>query len=175
MVKLQAASLGNQVVHTRKRKRKEVPAEETETASVGTEGDAGEATTPVPTKIQDGGKKPRRTGKSGGNAQKPGSLQRGDSSVVVETAIPWPESFKKLEQIHKALNLVYTFCCTRKHLATTFETIKSSVEGNIGRELAISDVAKVTALVPRAINFAYVDEAMLQVNLMMEQDSTMRR
>ena len=178
MVKLQAASLSNQVVHTRKRKRKDVPPDTNGIASEPQEEpqeNADSTSTIVPTKSNDGGQKPRRTPKVGGNAQKPGSLQRSDSSVVVDTNIPWPDSFKKLEQTHKALNLVYTFCCTRKHLATTLDNIKSSVESHIGRELAISDVAKIKALVPRAINFAYVDEAMLQVNLMKEQDRTLRQ
>ncbi|KAI7629827.1 P-loop containing nucleoside triphosphate hydrolase protein, partial [Hortaea werneckii] len=91
-------------------------------------------------------------------------------SNVVETSIPWPDAFTKLGQLHKALNLVYTFCCTRKHLATTLDTIKSAVEANIKRKLDIEDVAKVKRLVPQAINFQYVDEELLQVALMGEED-----
>lgn len=75
-----------------------------------------------------------------------------------------------MAQVHKALNLVYTFCCTRKHLATTFETIKSAVEAHIKRKLSVEDVAKVKSLVPQAINFQYIDQAMLQVALMGEED-----
>ena len=78
---------------------------------------------------------------------------------------PGLPSFTKLEQTHRALNLVFTFCCTRKHLATTFETIKGAVEGHIKRELKIEDVAAIVALRPSGINFAYVDEAMLQVDI----------
>ncbi|GAM88298.1 hypothetical protein ANO11243_063310 [Dothideomycetidae sp. 11243] len=171
MVKLQAATVSNQVIRSRKRKRKDPQPESADT----TNGDEqqqdlidGAGTTSVQTKIHDGGKKPRRTPKDG--TDRPGTLKRSSSSNLVESAIPWPDTFKKLDQIHKALNLVYTFCCTRKHLATTFETIKSSVESHIGRELAIADVAKIKTLVPRAINFTYVDEAMLQVNLMGAED-----
>lgn len=166
MVKLQAATVSNQLVHKRKRKRQ--PEEEANDADTCTEPEAGAAdgTTTIPTKTHDGGKKPRRTPKSG---DKPALLRR-SSSTVVETSIPWPEAFTKLAQIHKALNLVYTFCCTRKHLATTFETIKSAVEANTKRPLHIEDVAKVKKLVPQAINFQYVDEAMLQVALMGEED-----
>lgn len=77
---------------------------------------------------------------------------------------PWPEIFKRLSQTHRALNLVYTFCCTRKHLATTFETIKAAVQAQMsGRELSVDDVARIKVLVPRAIRFEYVDKASLEV------------
>ena len=65
---------------------------------------------------------------------------------------------------------MYTFCCTRKHLATTFETIKSAVEANTKRELTMHDVAKIRCLVPQIINFQYIDEHMLQVSLMGEEN-----
>ncbi|KAK5127812.1 hypothetical protein LTR85_004928 [Meristemomyces frigidus] len=164
MVKLQAATVSNQVVHKRKRKRQ--PEEEDNGAEAATGAPDSPSTTIVPTKTHDGGKKPRRTPKS---SDKPALLRR-SSSTVIETSIPYPDAFTKLAQIHKALNLVYTFCCTRKHLATTFETIKSAVEANTKRPLHIEDVAKVKKLVPQAINFQYVDEAMLQVALMGEED-----
>jgi DEAD/DEAH box helicase domain-containing protein len=40
------------------------------------------------------------------------------------------------------------------------------VEGNLKRKLRADEVAQVVALIPKAINFSYVDEAMLQINLM---------
>lgn len=77
---------------------------------------------------------------------------------------PWPDLFKSLSQTHKALNLVYTFCCTRKHLATTFETIKAAVQAQMrSRELTIEDVSRIRVLIPRAVRFEYVDEAALEV------------
>ncbi|KAF2864447.1 DEAD-domain-containing protein [Piedraia hortae CBS 480.64] len=100
--------------------------------------------TSIPTKEHDGGKKPRRKGAA---------------------KIPWSTALTKLEQVHKALNLIYTFCCTRKHFVTTFDAIKSAVEANIKRELLIEDVAKVKALVPHAIRFEYVDDAILEMAL----------
>ncbi|GAB7339921.1 hypothetical protein MBLNU457_6444t1 [Dothideomycetes sp. NU457] len=136
--------------------------------------DAATTTTTLPTKTHDGGKKPRRTAKTAGDGKTPAMVRR-DSSTIVETDIPWPEQFKKLEQIHRALNLVYTFCCTRKHMATTFETIKSAVESHVRRELLISDIAKIKVLVPAAINFTFVDEALLQVNLMGEENNAKSR
>lgn len=167
MVKLQAATVSNQLVRKRKRK---APDETTEASneepSIAT---SPPPTTTIPTKIHDGGKKPRRTANGKAVALKPPLLRR-DSSTMVETSIPWPAHFTKLAQTHKALNLVYTFCCTRKNLATTFETIKKAVEGHIKRELQVGEVAQIKALVPRAINFSYVDESMLQVAVLGEED-----
>ena len=167
MVKLQAATVSNQLVRKRKRKVPVDPLDEPDQAVL-TSASPPTTSTTVPTKTHDGGKKPRRTAAKG-TAPKPALLRR-DSSTMVETNIPWPAHFTKLGQTHRALNLVYTFCCTRKHLATTFETIKKAVEGHIKRELLIEEVAQIKALVPRAINFAYVDESMLQVAVLGEED-----
>ncbi|KAL4880452.1 hypothetical protein BJY04DRAFT_228548 [Aspergillus karnatakaensis] len=76
---------------------------------------------------------------------------------------PWPESFKQLSRTHRALNLVYTFCCTRKHFATTFDNIKKAVQAQSGTELTVEDIARVKVLLPRAVRFEYVDEAKLEV------------
>lgn len=180
MVKLQAATVSNQVVRKPKRKRQEAEEEAPETVCAPESEPQASPITPnktstsVPTKTHDGGSKPRRTPKGKGkSAEKPPTLRR-DSSTNIETSIPWPEELTRLSQTHKALNLIYTFCCTRKHLATTFDTIKSAVEANTKRALTIEDVAKIKVLVPRAINFQYIDEAMLQVNLMGEEDGLMK-
>ncbi|OQE31797.1 hypothetical protein PENSTE_c001G07032 [Penicillium steckii] len=78
---------------------------------------------------------------------------------------PWPDAFKQLSQTHRALNLVYTFCCTRKHFATTFDNIRKAVQAQLGKgkDLTVEDVARVKALVPQAVRFEYVDEASLEV------------
>ncbi|KAL2834418.1 hypothetical protein BDW59DRAFT_168677 [Aspergillus cavernicola] len=76
---------------------------------------------------------------------------------------PWPDVFKKLSRTHRALNLVYTFCCTRKHFATTFENIKKAVQSQTGTELVVEDIARVKVLLPRVVRFEYVDEATLDV------------
>jgi DEAD/DEAH box helicase domain-containing protein len=165
MPQLKAATVSNQVVRKRKRKVRQDEEPQADEAIVETT-----TITTVPTKTHDGGKKPRRTPKKGDGAAKP-SLTRAGSSAIVETSIPWPEHFTRLAQVHRALNLVYTFCCTRKHLATTLDNLKSTVEANIQRELVVEDVAQITALIPKAINFAYVDEAMLQVNLVGAEDN----
>lgn len=88
-----------------------------------------------------------------------------DYPALFGSPIQWPEHLKKLRQTHRALNLVYTFCCTRKHLATTFENMKSAVEGHLKRELLTQDVAQIKALLPEAINFGFVDAVTLQVAL----------
>ena len=159
MAKLQAATVSNRPV--RKRKRNDVVSDDTTTNATSTNLGNARGTTVVPTKEQDGGKKPRRKPATAGADGRP-KLVRRDSSNFVESSIPWPEAFTKLAQVHRALNLVYTFCCTRKHFATTLENIKVAVQGHIKRDLLIEDVAKIKALIPRAINFAYVDEESLQ-------------
>lgn len=98
-------------------------------------------------------KKPRKTTTKG-------------KAPIVKTDIPWPEHFKELEKVHRALNVVFTFCCTRKHLATTFDNLKSAVEGNTKKELVVEDIAQIKFLLPKSIQFIYVDEEMLQIYVM---------
>ncbi|KAF2423820.1 P-loop containing nucleoside triphosphate hydrolase protein [Tothia fuscella] len=174
---LKAATVSNQIVRKRKR-----TSNEGDNSNGTSDNSAEEADIPIdpailtsesksiPTKTQDGGKKPKRKPKAKGDGETP-PLLRHDSSKIVETSIPWPPHFTKLAQTHRALNLVYTFCCTRKHFATTFENIKNAVEAHTKRELIIDDVAQITKLIPRAVNFAYVDEKMLQINLMGAEDN----
>lgn len=161
MVKLQAATVSNQIVRKRKRKDHEL-----EVPHVVPDDDQTPSTTEngiatIPTKTQDGGSKPRRSQKS----TKPGLVRHG-SSTVVESSIPWPDHFTRISQTHRALNLVYTFCCTRKSFATTFENVKSAIEGHTKRELKIVDIVEIKALIPQAVVFEYVDESKLQVNLL---------
>ncbi|KAK0718171.1 hypothetical protein B0T26DRAFT_646145 [Lasiosphaeria miniovina] len=93
-----------------------------------------------------------------------------------ECAIEWPASFKALEKTHRALNLVFTFCSTRKHLLTTFDTMRSAVERHTKRPLTVEDVTAVVALRPEGIRFEYVDELMLQLDAMgAEKDDTFQR
>ena len=169
MVKLQAASVSNQII--RKRKRTTLSKDQQCEGDINDVSTAS-STTILQTKTADGGTKPKRKARSAvaGKATAPPLLRR-NSSTIVETTIPWPDHLTKLAQTHRALNLVYTFCCTRKHLATTFETIKSAVEGHIKRDLLIEDIAQIKALVPQAINFAYVNESSLQIAVLGEEDN----
>ncbi|KIW34037.1 uncharacterized protein PV07_00839 [Cladophialophora immunda] len=163
MAKLQAATV-SQIPVNRKRKRpaKDQGPQETDPSLVPPIA----ATTKVPTKTHDGGSKPRRSK----GVSTPALSRTSSSSSLVESEVPWPDHFKYLCQLHRALNIVYTFCCTRKHFATTWDNIKSAVEGHIKKPLIEDDVAQVKALLPRAINFAYVDEEHLMVTLMGEED-----
>ncbi|KAI3127602.1 hypothetical protein CBS147330_5776 [Penicillium roqueforti] len=87
---------------------------------------------------------------------------------------PLPDAFKRLSQTHRALNLVYTFCSTRKHFATTFENIKKAVQAQLGqgRELTVDDVARVKVIIPGAVLFEYVDEAKLEVMTVGDEEIT---
>lgn len=82
----------------------------------------------------------------------------------VECLVEQPQWFKSLETTHRALNLVWTFCSTRKHVITTLETMRSAVESSTKRPLLAEDVAAVVTLRPEGIRFAYVDETMLQLD-----------
>ncbi|KAF8248384.1 P-loop containing nucleoside triphosphate hydrolase protein [Wilcoxina mikolae CBS 423.85] len=95
--------------------------------------------------------------------KKPSRIQKNTNPTPTSHSIPWPPHFKHLERVHRALNLVYTFCCTRKQLATTFANLKSAVEGHTKKDLTISDIAQIKFLVPKGVHFEYVDEELLQV------------
>ncbi|KAI0872081.1 hypothetical protein GGS24DRAFT_503118 [Hypoxylon argillaceum] len=84
---------------------------------------------------------------------------------AVECLIDWPLQFTELEKTHRALNLIFTFCSTRKHLATTFDTIRSAVESHTKREPTVEDVAAIAAIRPEGVFFGYVDEVMLQIDI----------
>ncbi|KAL5316874.1 hypothetical protein ACEPPN_015926 [Leptodophora sp. 'Broadleaf-Isolate-01'] len=173
---LKAATVSNQIVRKRKRKHDESECQSPAPSDAGSEeagSEASTSTSTIATKTHDGGAKPRRTPK----AKQPSKLSRNNSSMsnAVTSAVPWPTSFQLLDKTHRALNLVFTFCSTRKHLATTFDNIKATVEGHIKRELNIEDVARIVALRPGGMNFAYVDEAMLQVDVRgSERDDTFK-
>lgn len=91
------------------------------------------------------------------------------------TSPNFPEQMKDIERIHRALNIVFTFCCTRKHVVTTFKNIKAAVESHLGKPLTVEDVAAVVAIRPEAINFSYVDELTLYNNSKgSERDTTFK-
>jgi DEAD/DEAH box helicase domain-containing protein len=54
--------------------------------------------------------------------------------------------FRQLDQVFRSLNTVYTFCCTRKHLPTTFENLKSSVE-NLTKRFNYHKLGLLTSIV----------------------------
>ncbi|KAI9167247.1 ATP-dependent helicase HRQ1 [Paramyrothecium foliicola] len=120
-------------------------------------------------------KKGRSRKSSAGSRAKGKPGLKNEASAAVECLVEWPEQFKSLDKTHRALNLVFTFCCTRKHLMTTFDTIKPAVETHIKRPLSIEEVASIVALRPEGIHFAYVDELMLQLDARgAERDDTFK-
>ncbi|CAK7208105.1 ATP-dependent 3'-5' DNA helicase [Sporothrix eucalyptigena] len=130
------------------------------------------------------------------NKKKANEANEANNGTTKRPVDTWPEWFRALEKTHRALNLVYTICCTRKHLLTTFATIKTAVEANTGSPLREEDVAAVAALlalhfgsgsgggngsgpassdVAGTIRFAYVDELSLQVDVQgAERDATFK-
>lgn len=174
MARLKATSASNKTGCKRKRSEtSHTDADEDEPAQDNSTAGTVSRLTSIQTKVHDGGDQPRRTAK----AKVAPTMSRSSSATSLDSVtcnVPWPASFATLEKTHRALNLVFTFCCTRKHLATTFETIKSTVEGQTKRELNIEEVAKIAALRPMGINFAYVDEAMLQLDARASEDDMLR-
>ncbi|KAI0175804.1 P-loop containing nucleoside triphosphate hydrolase protein [Hypoxylon sp. FL1284] len=156
MSSLKAATVSNKVIR-RKRKRQN-----------GEDSAGGDPSEEIPGEVVEA----TQAAKSG----KPTGTQcRKRGHAEIECQVEWPQLFKDLDKTHKALNLVFTFCSTRKHLATTFDTIRSAVESNTKRELKVEDVAAIAALRPEGINFAYVDEVMLQTDIKgAERDTTFK-
>lgn len=146
---LRQAAEGNPQTSKRKRVQQDPPPLATEQSSDGTATDAAPGKPPTKRAL-----KKAKASADAANATKP-----------VACVIKWPPVFETLDKTHKALNLVYTFVCTRKHLATTFDNLKPAVEGHIGRPLTVEDVSAVAALRPDGIKFAYVDELMLELDV----------
>ncbi|KAJ3931034.1 MAG: P-loop containing nucleoside triphosphate hydrolase protein [Lentinula lateritia] len=95
-------------------------------------------------------KKPRTTKAKGKEKEKERSYDH------------WPQYF---HSVYKALNTVLAFVTSRKQLATTFPSIRSSVENVTKQPLEMSQVAELKALLPEIITFAYVPRNQIQVNL----------
>ncbi|KAJ7090229.1 P-loop containing nucleoside triphosphate hydrolase protein [Mycena belliarum] len=68
----------------------------------------------------------------------------------------WPQYFHDLFKVYKALNTVLAFVSSRKQLATSFDTIRSSVESLLKRPLDLENVAELKSLLPELITFSYV-------------------
>ncbi|PKX98890.1 ATP-dependent 3'-5' DNA helicase [Aspergillus novofumigatus IBT 16806] len=145
---------------------------ETETASSKTATDQGDSLDSNRDAIAQTGKSEQAKPNSKSTRTRAQKVTKSPSPKRTPSA-PWPEAFKSLAQTHRALNLVYTFCCTRKHFATTFENIRKAVQAQLGhgRELTVEDIARVRVLVPRAVKFEYVDEAKLEVMTVGEKET----
>ncbi|KAI6151016.1 hypothetical protein BKA82DRAFT_4122865 [Pisolithus tinctorius] len=81
-----------------------------------------------------------------------------------EQNVEWPAYFHDASApLFKALNVVLAFVSSRKHLATTFPMVRSSVEGILKRPLELAQVAELKALLPDLINFAYIARDQLRI------------
>lgn len=186
MSSLKAATVSDRIV---RRKRKRTPKEDdpdpdpdSDPENVGDSNDLGSGpakATDASEEVTDGTgtadeapSKQTKVGKGKGASRK---KKAASATPPVLCQVEWPPLFKDLDRTHRALNLVFTFCSTRKHVATTFATIRSAVESHTKRELKIEDIAAIVALRPDGINFAYVDEMMLQTDIKgAERDSTFK-
>ncbi|KAI3342843.1 hypothetical protein F4824DRAFT_121722 [Ustulina deusta] len=170
MSSLKAATVSNKII---KRKRKRIGCDVDGAPSTEPPDPTG-ATRP---KIDDRGTGADEFLKEVGAGKGTSSRQKKTTTGIpaVQCLIDWPSQFTELEKTHRALNLVFTFCSTRKHLATTFDTIRSAVESHTKRELKVEDVAAIVALRPEGIYFGYVDEIMLQTDIKgAERDMTFK-
>ncbi|KAK0448318.1 P-loop containing nucleoside triphosphate hydrolase protein [Desarmillaria tabescens] len=68
----------------------------------------------------------------------------------------WPNHFKLLFKVFKALNTVLAFVSSRRELATSFPVIRQSVENITKQPLELAQVAELKALLPEIITFSYV-------------------
>ncbi|KAH7910172.1 hypothetical protein BJ138DRAFT_1153504 [Hygrophoropsis aurantiaca] len=75
-----------------------------------------------------------------------------------EKEIAWPSYFQELFKVFKALNTVLAFFSSRKYMATTFPTVRSSVESLLKGPLPMEKVAELKALLPDLIKFAYIPQ-----------------
>ncbi|KAG0147441.1 hypothetical protein CROQUDRAFT_42913 [Cronartium quercuum f. sp. fusiforme G11] len=74
---------------------------------------------------------------------------------------PWPEHFKDLQRVYQALNTVFTFCSARKHLHTTIDNMRSSIESLLKAPLALESIAQIKTLLPIVVRFVYVEREAL--------------
>lgn len=172
MSSLRAATVSNSII---RRKRKRSPKDEDPENAEGLDMPEGGP----PTKAVQDDQQAAHEASSDHSKQtgvgKGGPRQKKAAKPVIKCQIEWPPLFKELDKTHRALNLVFTFCSTRKHVATTFNTIRTAVESHTKRELKIEDIAAIVALRPDGINLTYVDEIMLQTDIKgAERDSTFK-
>ncbi|KAF8810709.1 DEAD/H helicase [Phlegmacium glaucopus] len=86
-----------------------------------------------------------------------------------ERAQLWPEYFHSFRRTYlaapiQAVNTVLAFITSKRHLATSFPAVRSSVEGLLKHPLEIIKVAELKALLPHLLKFSYVPRAELQVH-----------
>ncbi|KAK7208621.1 DEAD/DEAH box helicase [Myxozyma melibiosi] len=74
----------------------------------------------------------------------------------------FPPYFRRLDQLHRSLNTLYTFLSSRKNVPPLLSTFQASI-----KDLRIEDAAAMKCLVSDTIRFEYVDE--LELSLYADQ------
>ncbi|KAN0124052.1 P-loop containing nucleoside triphosphate hydrolase protein [Russula decolorans] len=92
------------------------------------------------------------------------SKSRSETGETVKAEPQWPDYFKELFKIFKALNTVLAFCTSRKQFATSFNSLRASIEGLLKRPLELEKVAEIKALLPELLTFAYIPANHLKFN-----------
>ncbi|AEY94572.1 FAAL080Wp [Eremothecium gossypii FDAG1] len=67
------------------------------------------------------------------------------------------DGLQEIRRIFTKLNTLYTFLLSRKHVLTTFETLRGPLEQAIKRPLEIADLARIAVVMGRSVEFRYVD------------------
>ncbi|AMD19199.1 HBR298Wp [Eremothecium sinecaudum] len=67
------------------------------------------------------------------------------------------DGFKELKKIFFKLNTFYTFLISRKHVLTSFETLKPPIEQAIHRELQVEDLNRIAVLMSNNAVYKYID------------------
>lgn len=79
----------------------------------------------------------KRKTTSKNNSTKSGAKGKGKADVPISrnfvSTVEWPEHFLKLQKTFQAINTIYTFLSARKHMASTFDNLKSSVQAILKR------------------------------------------
>ncbi|KAL4065341.1 P-loop containing nucleoside triphosphate hydrolase protein [Scleroderma citrinum] len=97
-------------------------------------------------------------------AKKPRTSSKEKGKQKPSGEVDWPEYFHDALTVSHAINTVLAFISSRKHLATTFPVIRSSVEGLLKRPLELAKVAELKALLPDLIKFAYIPHNELRIH-----------
>ncbi|KAI0282173.1 P-loop containing nucleoside triphosphate hydrolase protein [Russula aff. rugulosa BPL654] len=86
------------------------------------------------------------------------SRSQSETGETVKAEPQWPDYFKE------ALNTVLAFCTSRKQFATSFNSLRTSIESLLKRPLELEKVAEIKALLPELLTFAYIPANHLKFN-----------
>ncbi|TFK54805.1 P-loop containing nucleoside triphosphate hydrolase protein [Heliocybe sulcata] len=122
---------------------------------------AGQASKVPPRKRAKSTKKDKEDATGEPAPKKPRTASKRKKTDAAKQQVVWPEYFN---DVSDALNTVLAFCSSRKHLATTFPVVRSSVEALLKQPLDLSKVAELKALLPDTIKFGYTPRDQLLIH-----------